>query len=130
MTKKAILKLCMILGMVCVFSCKKDKPYIYPKINVGYEVIIGNNKDWYGSYIDETGTGISIFEYLPAPSKWKITLEPITFPFNMNIMVTPKMAPNDFNYPQITINIYVNNAITKTITINNSPSASLQYAVQ
>lgn len=47
----------------------------------------------------------------------------------MSVSVMPKMEQGDFNYPQITINFYVNDKLIKTTTVNNSLFAGLQYVL-
>lgn len=110
---------CLTLGM---FSCTKEKE---KRLKSTYEVITSNGSNWYGAYTGDKGAGITISENESLPSGTKIDIEPKYSPFVMGLSAYSKMPVNDFNYPEITINFYVNDILRETIT--KTPTKEIPY---
>lgn len=118
--------------LMLLSSCSKEDniPNKQNFHTLTYEVIVGDNKSWSGGFVNEVSAGVTIYDYAPAPNYWKISFIPANQDhFIMSVSVMPKMEQGDFNYPQITINFYVNDKLIKTTTVNNSLFAGLQYVL-
>lgn len=111
-------------------GCKKEnnekKTLNY---NLEYEVITSSG-NWFGEYIDSTGTKLSSNGNLPSHWRYKFKLK--SLPFDLHVDATTTCScQSTSDAPNITINFYSNGEVFKTSTNTWAKGvASLDFHMQ